>query len=114
MEDTLEVKEAPGSGKVFAVGDCVDLDVPKLGILAGMEGMSVAKQVKASAAGKPLKSCKPPVVPVAIVPVGKSGGVSSLPMGIVVGDFATKTIKSKNIFTWKVWRELGAGEPPAV
>lgn len=42
-KDTLEVKEAPGAGKVFAIGDCTDVAVPKLGVLAGMEGMSVTK-----------------------------------------------------------------------
>ena len=51
MEDTLDVKEAPGTGKVFAVGDCMDLPVPKVAFLAGAEGASVAKQVMASAAG---------------------------------------------------------------
>lgn len=112
MEDTLEVKEAPGSGKVFAVGDCMDLPVPKIAYLASGEGASVAKQIAASAAGKPLKSGKPDVMAVSLVPVGKSGGVSSLPMGIVVGDFLTKTIKSKDMFASKYWGELNAGKPP--
>lgn len=114
MEDTLEVKEAPGSGKVFAIGDCMDLAVPKLGFLAGMEGSNVVKQIKASAAGKPLKSGKPPVVPISMVPVGKSGGVSYLPIGMVVGDFMTKKMKSEDVFSWKYWGDLRAGKAPAV
>lgn len=114
VEDTLEVKEAPGSGKVFAVGDCMDLEVPKTGYLAGAEGAIVAKQVKASAAGKPLKSGKPPVMPISLVPVGKSGGVASMPMGMVMGDYMTKTMKSKDMFASKYWGDLGAGKPPAV
>lgn len=114
VEDTLEVKEAPGAGKVFAIGDCTDLEVPKTGYLAGAEGANVAKQVTASAAGKTLKSGKPPVMPVSFVPVGKSGGVASMPMKIVVGDYMTKTIKSKDLFVSKYWGDLGAGKPPAV
>lgn len=114
MEDTLEVKEAPGTGKVFAIGDCMDLAVPKLGFLAGMEGMNVAKQIKASSAGKPLKSRKPPVVPISMVPVGKSGGVAYLPIGLVVGDFMTKKMKSENVFLSKYWSDLRAGKPPVV
>lgn len=114
MEDTLEVKEAPGSGKVFAVGDCIDLPVPKIAYLAGIEGVTVATQIAASAAGKPLKSGKPSVMPISLVPVGKSGGVSTFPMGIVVGDFITKTVKSKDMFAAKYWTLLNAGKAPAV
>lgn len=114
MEDTLEVKDAPGSGKVFACGDCMDIEVPKLGTLAMQEGMSVAKQVIASAAGKPLKSRKPPNMAISVVPVGKRGGVASMPMGIVAGDFMTKTIKSKDVHASQVWGVLNAGKPPAV
>lgn len=114
VDETFEVKEAPGSGKVFAVGDCMDIPVPKIAYLAGAMGASVAKQIAASAAGKPLKSAKPSALPVSLVPVGKSGGVSSLPMGIVVGDWMTKTIKSKDMFVGKYWTELNAGKAPAV
>ncbi|CAM9537965.1 unnamed protein product [Ectocarpus sp. 8 AP-2014] len=113
VNDTFEVIEAPGSGKVFAVGDCMDLPVPKIAYLAGAEGDSVAKQVAASAAGKPLKSAAPSVMPVSLVPVGKTGGVSSLPMGIVVGDFMTRNIKSKDMFVSKYWAVLKAGKAPA-
>lgn len=113
MNDTFEVIEAPGSGKVFAVGDCMNLPVPKIAYLAGIEGQSMAKQVAASAAGKPLKSAAPSVLPVSLVPVGKGGGVSTLPMGIVVGDFMTRNIKSKDMFVSKYWSILKAGKAPA-
>lgn len=128
MEDTFEVKgAAAGSGsrtKVFAVGDCTDLPVPKIAYLANIEGGSVAKQIiaasaAAAAAGeggepKPLKSAKPSVMPISLVPVGKSGGVSSLPMGIVAGDFVTRTAKSKDMFVSKYWAEFNAGKQPVV
>ncbi|CAN0178885.1 unnamed protein product [Pylaiella littoralis] len=126
VEDTFEVKgSGPGSTKrVFAVGDCTDLAVPKTAYLANIEGASVAKQIvaasadaAAAAAGgkpKPLKSAKPMVLPISLVPVGKSGGVSSLPMGIVVGDFLTRRVKSKDMFVSKYWAELNAGKPPVI
>lgn len=114
MKDTLEVKEAPGTGKVFAIGDCIDLAVPKLGFLAFMEGANVVKQIKASAARKPLKSGKPPALAISMVPVGKSGGVSYLPIGAVVGDFMTRKMKSEDVFVSKIWGDLKAGKPPAV
>ncbi|CAN0170679.1 unnamed protein product, partial [Scytosiphon promiscuus] len=104
VKDTLEVKEAPGSGKVFAAGDCVDLDIPKIIHAASTEGATVAKQIKASAAGKPLmKNAKPMVIPLSVVPVGKSGGVSTFPLGVVAGDFVTRTIKSKHMFAAKAY-----------
>lgn len=92
----------------------MDLAVPKLGFLAGMEGMNVVKQITASAAGQPLKSGKPPVIAISMVPVGKSGRVSYLPIGLVVGDFMTKKTKSEGVFLWKYWGDLSAGKPPVV
>eukprot|EP00752_Nemacystus_decipiens_P010539 g9385.t1 len=112
VDDTLEVKDAPGWGRVFAIGDCIDLPVPKIAYLAGEMGKSVAKQVAASAAGKPLKSAKPSALPVSLVPVGKSGGVSTFPMGIVVGDWVTRKAKSADMFCAKYWTELKAGKAP--
>lgn len=112
MDDDFEVKEAPGSGKVFAIGDCTDMHVRKIAPLAGADGVSVAKQVTASAAGKPLKSAKPSYLAVSVVPVGKTGGVSTLPMRIVVGDWATRTIKSQDMLCSRFWGKLNAGKAP--
>lgn len=108
------MKGAGGGGKVFAMGDCTDLPLPKLAYLAGDEADIVAKQVAISAAGKPLKDAVPSVLPISLVPIGKSGGVSSLPMGLVVGDFMTRKFKSQDMFTAKYWALCNAGKPPAV
>ncbi|CAN0419159.1 unnamed protein product [Laminaria digitata] len=80
--------------------------------LAGAQGLVVAKQVALSAAGKPLQDAIPTPLAVSLVPVGKSGGVSLLPMGIVVGDFITRMIKSRDLFVAKFWGEMNAGSPP--
>ncbi|CAN0341764.1 unnamed protein product [Ascophyllum nodosum] len=114
VERTFEVKGAGGGGKVFAIGDCTNLPIPKIAYLAGTQGTAIAKQVAASAADKVLKGIVPTILTVSLVPVGKSGGVSVLPMGFVVGDYMTKTAKSEDMFVTKYWKELGMGKPPAV
>ena len=114
VDNTFEVKGAGGGGKVFALGDCADIPVPKMAYLAGGQGLVVAKQVAASAAGKPLKGAIPKPQAVSLVPVGKSGGVSLLPMGIVVGDFLTRNIKSRDLFASKFWGEMNAGKAPPI
>lgn len=112
VNNTFEVKGAGGGGKVFALGDCADIPVPKMAYLAGAQGSVVAKQVAVSAGGKPLKDAMVAPLAVSLVPVGKSGGVSLLPMGIVVGDCITRIMKSRDLFVSKFWAEMNAGKPP--
>lgn len=116
VDSTYEVTGAGGGGKVFAIGDCTNLPIPKVVYLALLAGQAMVKQVAASAAGNPLKELAPKnPVAFSFVPVGKSGGVSALPvMGVVVGDFMTRNIKSKDMFCAKYWAELNAGKPPVV
>lgn len=99
---------------MFAIGDCIDLAIPKIAYLAGQMGEVIDKNIAASAAGKPLKDLVPPVQPVSLVPVGSKGGVSALPMGFVMGDFVTRNAKSSDLFCTKFWGGLNAGKPPAV
>lgn len=99
---------------MFALGDCADIPVPKMAYLAGAQGSVVAKQVAVSAAGKPLMDAMAAPLAVSLVPVGKSGGVSVFPMGIVVGDFVTRNMKSRDLFVSKYWGEMNAGKPPSV
>lgn len=115
VERTLEVKGAGGGGKVFAIGDCINLPIPKTAYIAGEQGKAIAKQITASAAGKLLKDIVPVVPVMSVVPVGKSGGVSVLPVmgGMVVGDFVTRNIKSVDMFASKYWKELGMGKHTA-
>lgn len=114
VEKTFEVKGAGAGGKVFAMGDCVDLPLPKSAYCAGAQADAVAKQVAISAAGRPLMNAVPSILPVCFVPIGKSGGVSALPMGFVVGDFITRKVKAADMLTNKFWALCNAGKPPAM
>ncbi|KAG3118784.1 hypothetical protein PI125_g2594 [Phytophthora idaei] len=50
---------------------------------------------------------------VMILPIGPNGGVTQLPMfgGVVMGNWVTKTIKSKDYFAGQVWSSIGATVP---
>mmetsp|Transcript_35209 Transcript_35209/g.49032 ORF Transcript_35209/g.49032 Transcript_35209/m.49032 type:complete len:135 (-) Transcript_35209:329-733(-) len=41
-----------------------------------------------------------------VLPLGPNGGRSQLPMGIVAGNFLTRTIKSGDLFTANTWGDL--------
>ena len=54
---------------------------------------------------KRLKEYKPSN-PVMVLPLGRSGGVSQLPNGMVVGGFVTKSIKGKDVMTADTWKAM--------
>jgi NADH dehydrogenase FAD-containing subunit len=60
--------------------------------------------------GKALKKYKPGN-PAMFVPLGRNGGVGELPNGLVVGDFATKKIKSQDLFISRQWKSLKQSAP---
>lgn len=41
-----------------------------------------------------------------VLPLGRSGGVSQLPNGMVVGGFVTKSIKGKDVMTADTWKAM--------
>lgn len=45
------------------------------------------------------------------VPFGANKGVGQLPNGWVVGNFMTKMIKSKDLFTQPHWKSMGLKAP---
>ena len=49
--------------------------------------------------------------PAMFVPLGKNGGVGQLPNGMVVGDFATKKLKSQDLFVSRQWKTMKQNIP---
>ncbi len=45
-----------------------------------------------------------------VIPLGRNGGISLL-MGFIVGDFFTKMLKSKGLFTSPTWSDVGLKAP---
>lgn len=101
---------------MFALGDASNHATPNLGYWAGEQGKFLAQELVAVVRNAKDKFSKPfpkVVVEALILPLGPGGGVSQLPVmgGCVVGDMMTRMIKGKDMFTGKIWGELGAQMP---
>lgn len=49
--------------------------------------------------------------PVMIVPVGSDSGVGVLPNGVVIGNFLSRKIKSRDLFVSNTWKLLKQNAP---
>ena len=78
----------------------------KIFFLAG----NVSANIRNLLDGKALKKYKAGN-PAMFVPLGRNGGVGELPNGIVVGDFATKKIKSQDLFITRTWKSMSQNAP---
>jgi len=52
---------------------------------------------------KSLKEYKPGNMAM-VIPLGRNGGASQLPNGLVAGSFLTKSIKGKDMLTSRYWK----------
>ncbi|GMF09892.1 unnamed protein product [Phytophthora lilii] len=103
-------------GKMFALGDVCNNPSPEMAFTAGDQGKFLARDLTAIIRKKQSGFPNPfPVAPIdaMVLPLGLYGGVSQLPMfeGIVLGDWVTRTIKSKDFFASHTWASVGATVP---
>ncbi|KAG6617249.1 Apoptosis-inducing factor B [Phytophthora cinnamomi] len=103
-------------GHMFALGDVSNHPSPKMAFIAGEQSKFLATELIAVIRKKQLGFTKPfkaPGTAAMILPLGPSGGVSQLPFwgGVVVGDWFTRTIKSKDFMASRIWSSLGATTP---
>lgn len=49
--------------------------------------------------------------PAMLVPIGRNGGVGEILNGMVIGDFATKKIKSQDLFISRQWKSMKQSAP---
>ncbi|KAJ8535074.1 hypothetical protein ON010_g13663 [Phytophthora cinnamomi] len=101
---------------IYALGDANNNSAPKHMWFASQQGTHLGKEL-ALVARKTQTSVakdfpKVEVVP-SMVPLGPNGGVSQLPLfgGVVVGNFVTRTFKSKEYFASFAWKNLNAEVP---
>ncbi|XP_073256288.1 ferroptosis suppressor protein 1-like [Porites lutea] len=90
---------------LFAIGDCNNTPELKLAYLARLQADVAVENIKRLNENKRLKEYKPSN-PVMVLPLGRSGGVSQLPNGMVVGGFVTKSIKGKDVMTADTWKAM--------
>ncbi|CAI5711627.1 unnamed protein product [Peronospora effusa] len=103
-------------GHVFALGDMCNHPAPKMAFIAGEQGKFLANELAAVIHKKQpgfTNSFEVPAVAATILPLGPSGGVSQLPVcgGIVVGDWFTWLLKSRDYFAGRIWASIGATVP---
>mmetsp|Transcript_28182 Transcript_28182/g.47770 ORF Transcript_28182/g.47770 Transcript_28182/m.47770 type:complete len:278 (-) Transcript_28182:692-1525(-) len=94
-----------GCKTAFALGDCAAIG-PKFAYLAmKFQAPVINKNIRALEKKKGMSAYKkgPTMM---VLPLGPNGGNSQLPMGIVVGNFLTRTIKSGDLFSSNTWGEL--------
>ncbi|XP_072043852.1 ferroptosis suppressor protein 1-like [Amphiura filiformis] len=105
-----EFLHVEGYTDVFAIGDCSAADgQAKMAFKAGTHVEVVVKNLQLQADEKDLKAYKPPSN-IMFVPLGRNGGVAQIG-NMVVGNFITKTAKSKGLFTSRFWDAMGQKMP---
>ena len=70
----------------------------------------VAENIKRLNEHKSLKEYKPGNMAM-VIPLGRNGGASQLPNGMVAGSFLTKTIKGKDMLTSTYWKLMRQNVP---
>lgn len=105
----------PDYQHIFAIGDVSNHSTPKLAYWGGEQGKFIASQVVAliRKTGTGLKEYPLVTTEVMILPLGPKGGVSQFPFfgGYVVGDWITWLLKSRDMFTSRIWGSLNATVP---
>ncbi|OWZ21898.1 Pyridine nucleotide-disulfide oxidoreductase [Phytophthora megakarya] len=101
---------------IFALGDMCNHPAPKAAFIASVQGKYLAGELTAVIQKKQADFSKPfetPAVAAMILPLGPNGGVSQLPFwgGVVVGDWFTWLLKSRDYFAGRVWASIGATAP---
>lgn len=113
VKGTMEV-DHPDYENVFCVGDASDHPTPKMGYWAMQQGQHLAKSLAGKIRrGKDLREFKAPTTETLLLSLGPERGVSQLPLfgGIVVGNFFTRNVKSKDLMVGMSWKNLNAKVP---
>eukprot|EP00669_Euglena_mutabilis_P009680 TRINITY_DN4529_c0_g1_i1.p1 TRINITY_DN4529_c0_g1~~TRINITY_DN4529_c0_g1_i1.p1 ORF type:complete len:447 (+),score=107.19 TRINITY_DN4529_c0_g1_i1:31-1341(+) len=100
-----EFLRAKGHPKVYALGDCADIE-DQLAYLAAFQGKAVAGNILAAMNGRELKPYKKSSKTVMMVPLGPTDGVSAFGTH-VIGKTVTRAFKGKNLFIDKYRAQLG-------
>ncbi|KAE8893602.1 hypothetical protein PF005_g30501 [Phytophthora fragariae] len=101
---------------MFALGDVCNHPAPKMLFIAGEQGKFLSGELAAVIRKKQegfTKSYETPAVAAMILPLGPCGGVSQLPVwgGVVLGDWFTWLLKSRDYFAGRIWASIGATVP---
>uniref|UniRef100_A0A8C2DGA4 Ferroptosis suppressor protein 1 n=1 Tax=Cyprinus carpio TaxID=7962 RepID=A0A8C2DGA4_CYPCA len=101
--------QVEGFDSVYAVGDCADLDEPKMAYHAGLHAAVAATNIINSLTGKSLTSYRTGNVTM-LIAMGKDAGVGQF-NGYKLPQFLVTKGKSQSLLLWKSWREMGQKAP---
>lgn len=101
--------QVEGFDNVYAVGDCANLDEPKLAYHAGLHAAVAATNIINSLTGKRLTSYRTGNVTM-LIAMGKDSGVGQF-NGHKLPRFLVTKGKSQSLLLWKSWREMGQKAP---
>lgn len=106
VNEHLQVR---GFERVYAVGDCAHLKEPKMAYHAGLHAGVAVTNIINSIVGKPLVSYQTGNVTM-LLAMGRDDGVGQF-NGYRVPRFLVTQGKSKSLFVWKSWSEMGQTSP---
>uniref|UniRef100_A0A8C2A2R0 Ferroptosis suppressor protein 1 n=1 Tax=Cyprinus carpio TaxID=7962 RepID=A0A8C2A2R0_CYPCA len=101
--------QVEGFDSVYAVGDCADLDEPKMAYHAGLHAAVAATNIINSLTGKSLTSYRTGNVTM-LIAMGKDAGVGQF-NGYKLPRFLVTKGKTQSLLLWKSWREMGQKAP---
>ncbi|XP_030059283.1 ferroptosis suppressor protein 1 isoform X2 [Microcaecilia unicolor] len=101
--------QVEGYSNVYAIGDCANVNEPKMAYHAGLHAKIAVTNIINSLTNKPLKSYKPGSVTM-LISMGRNDGAGQLG-GCPLGGFVVKQLKSKDIFVGRKWKEMGQHMP---
>jgi len=104
--------QVEGSERIFALGDCSNVDETKRGTSAKRQANHIAKNIALHRAGFPLQSYTPKEAGLSLT-LGTRGGAIQPPLGldIYVGQYVAAVAKSYNLGCYRGWRFAGTPRP---
>ncbi|XP_075932641.1 ferroptosis suppressor protein 1 isoform X2 [Anarhichas minor] len=106
VNDHLQVQ---GFSNVFAVGDCADVNEPKMAYHAGLHAAVAVGNIANSLSGKELTSYHTGNVTM-LLAMGRDDGVGQF-NGLKLPRCLVTLAKSRDLLLWKSWREMQQQQP---
>ncbi|XP_061491201.1 ferroptosis suppressor protein 1 [Rhineura floridana] len=106
VNEYLQVK---GYDNIYAIGDCADVNEPKMAYHAGLHAGVVVTNIINSLTQKPLKAYTPGSLTF-LISLGRNDGVGQI-SNFYVGHLLVTVVKSKDLFVSKSWRKMDQSMP---
>uniref|UniRef100_A0A672UCT5 Ferroptosis suppressor protein 1 n=1 Tax=Strigops habroptila TaxID=2489341 RepID=A0A672UCT5_STRHB len=98
-----------GYENIYAIGDCADLEEPKMAYHAGLHANIAVTNIINSLTHKPLKTYTPGSLTF-LLSMGRNDGVGQV-KGYYVGRLLVTIAKSRDLFVSKSWKTMGQTMP---